>query len=599
VSDATKRLGFFLVFDAVLSFISFYLAYLLRLNFEIGEEFYAGLWGYFALLCALKIAAFAAFGVYRVPWRFFSLDGLRRLVWAHIAAYGLFAAIYAAASGFLGEALPVFPKSIPFIDGALSVVLIGALRVAKRAVFERRAPDKSARAIAIVGAHENGERIFRSLDRAQYAARFFIDDDPLKRGQRIHGLEVVGFDDLESFAARYGVKEAIIAPEPNGETPPLKTIYDRLNAAKIERARFARLTGLGAEHERLKIEDLLARNPKDLDKAAIGAFINGKTILITGAGGSIGGELAKQAARYGASELILVDSSEYNLYAIGEALPQAKLKMVNVVDRDAAFELFERTKPSIVLHAAAYKHVPLSEANPKATAINNIIGTKNCIDAAIACSAEIFTLISTDKAVRPTNIMGATKRVCELYLQNVPSGGVRLAAVRFGNVLGSSGSVIPRFRRLIDENKPLSVTHPEITRYFMLVSEACELVLQAASEAKGGEIFVLDMGAPVKIADLAKQMLALAGKPELGIVYTGLRAGEKLYEELLIDESEKTAKYPSIFVGKPTKTDFAALNARINALERAGDDEIEAILKAIAPEFNRNKGGNNVDLQRV
>ncbi|MDR1452180.1 MAG: polysaccharide biosynthesis protein [Helicobacteraceae bacterium] len=599
MSVSIKRLGFFLAFDAALSFVSFYSAYLLRLNFEISEEFYAAFWGYFAILCALKIAAFAAFGVYRVPWRFFSLDGLQRLVWAHIAAYGSFLALFIIVSGLLGEATPLFPKSIPFIDGAISIVLIGALRASKRIVFERRAPRKAAKSIAVVGAHENGERIYRSLDRVKYAPRFFIDDDPLKRGQRIHGLEVADFEKLKALATKYGVTEAIIAPNPDGERLPLKELYDRLSDAGIKEARFARLSDSGVEHEKLKIEDLLARNPKDLDKEAIRSLVKGKTVLVTGAGGSIGGELSRLLTRYEAGELILVDSSEYNLYSICEEAPQAKPKLLNAVDREAVYKLFAETKPHIVLHAAAYKHVPLSEANPKSTAINNVIGAKNCVDAAIEYGVEVFTLISTDKAVRPTNVMGATKRVCELYLQNVPSGATRLAAVRFGNVLDSSGSVVPRFRRLIDEDKPLTVTHPEITRYFMLIGEACELVLQATSLAKGGEIFVLDMGEPVKIVDLANRMLALADKRELGIVYTGLRAGEKLYEELLINDGDKTAQYPSIFVGRPTKTDFAALSARIAALSQADDDEIAAILKAIAPEFNRNKGGKDVDLQRI
>ncbi|MDR0664037.1 MAG: polysaccharide biosynthesis protein [Helicobacteraceae bacterium] len=586
MSVVTKRLGFFLIFDTVLSFLSFLFAYLLRFNFDIPQPFFEGLWFYFPILWALKIGAFGAFGVYRVPWRFFSLDGLQRLAWAHALAYALFFALFFAASGLSGNTLPDFSKSIPVIDGAISIVLIGALRVAKRFVVESRARGgETAKAIAIVGANENGERVFRSLDRGRYAARFFVDSDPLKRKQRIHGLEVVGFDEFKGLAAKRGVTEAIIAED--GETS-LKEIYERLSEAGVTQAR--RVARLDGEYEKLKIEDLLARNPKDLDKEAIAAFIKGKKVLVTGAGGTIGGELSKQAERFGASELILVDSSEYNLYSIGQELEKARLITLNVSDREAVDRLFAQTKPQIVLHAAAYKHVPLSEANPKSTAINNIIGAKNCIDAAIKHSVEVFTLISTDKAVRPTNIMGATKRVCELYLQNAPSGATRLAAVRFGNVLGSSGSVIPRFRRLIDEGKPLTVTHPEITRYFMLTSEACELVLQAASLARGGEIFVLDMGEPVKIADMAKKMLALANKPELGVVYTSLRAGEKLYEELLIDESEKTAKYPSIFVGKPTKTDFAALNAQIAALTQSSDEEIAAILKAIAPEFHHNKG---------
>ena len=262
--------------------------------------------------------------------------------------------------------------------------------------------------------------------------------------------------------------------------------------------------------------------------------------------------------------------------------------MINIVYYRELEEVFAEFHPEVVVHAAAYKHVPLCEFNPHLAVKNNIIGTKNVIDLSKKYGAKKVVLISTDKAVRPTNIMGTTKRICELYAlnSNDAASDTQIVAVRFGNVLGSSGSVIPKFKRQIEANEPLTVTHPEITRYFMLVSEACQLVLQAASIAQGGELFVLDMGEPVKIADLAKRMLQLAGKEELGIKFVGLRPGEKLYEELLIDENDKSTKYQSIFVTHSAKYDLQELNSQIEELSECEDAQVADKLKRIVPEFS-------------
>jgi len=346
---------------------------------------------------------------------------------------------------------------------------------------------------------------------------------------------------------------------------------------------------LGSRYEKLEdlsIEDLLARHPQDLDQSRIASFVKGKRILITGAGGSIGSEIARQCALYGAKRLVLVDNAEYNLYQIGEEIPDARLSLVSVVDRAELQELFSEEKPHIVIHAAAYKHVPLCEENIDIAIRNNIQGSINVIDLSIENHAKKVVLISTDKAVRPTNIMGATKRIAELYASNVNAGDTEIVAVRFGNVLGSSGSVIPKFKHQIEIGGPVTVTDPEITRYFMLIPEACQLVLQAAAIARGGELFVLDMGKPVKIADLAKQMIRLYGKAdEVEIVYTGLRPGEKLYEELLLDENDQETKYSSIFIAKPTPYDIGKLNDEIEKLLEA-EDKI-AKLQKIVPEFIR------------
>jgi FlaA1/EpsC-like NDP-sugar epimerase len=336
----------------------------------------------------------------------------------------------------------------------------------------------------------------------------------------------------------------------------------------------------------ISIEDLLARHPKDLDKNAIKKFINGKRVLITGAGGSIGSEISRQCVNFDASELILLDHSEFNLYKISEELNSYKPKVVmqSVVNRELVDETFKKYKPDIVVHAAAYKHVPLVEENITEAVLNNIIGTKNIIDCAIKHRVQKFVLISTDKAVRPTNVMGATKRVCELYAQNINTEeNTEIVSVRFGNVLGSSGSVIPKFKSQISSGGPITVTHPDITRYFMLIPEACELVLQATSIGKGGEIFILDMGKPIKIVDLAKKMIELSGRDDIEIEFSGLRPGEKLYEELLISDSEMKTEYESITVADKSEYSIEKLDRDIKEL--VSTDQKLKKLKDIVPEF--------------
>jgi UDP-N-acetyl-D-glucosamine 4,6-dehydratase len=362
-------------------------------------------------------------------------------------------------------------------------------------------------------------------------------------------------------------------------------LVDTLNSAGINEIKKIQLLDSDTKKlEDISIEDLLAREPKDLDTKVIQEFIQNKTILITGAGGSIGSEISRQCQAYGAKELILLDNSEYNLYQISQELPKAQIKLLNILDIEELEGVFNANNIDVVIHAAAYKHVPICEVNIHSAIKNNIIGSKNVIDLSIKYKASKIVIISTDKAVRPTNVMGATKRVVELYAQNVPSGDSEIVAVRFGNVLGSSGSVVPKFKEQILSGGPVTVTHPEITRYFMLIPEACLLVLQAASIAKGGELFVLDMGKPVKIADLARQMIRLYGKEnEVDIEFVGLREGEKLYEELLLDESDKETKYSSIFIAKPTKYDYPQLLHDIDLLLQ-NNNHIE-ILKKIVLEF--------------
>jgi FlaA1/EpsC-like NDP-sugar epimerase len=346
----------------------------------------------------------------------------------------------------------------------------------------------------------------------------------------------------------------------------------------------------------ISVEDLLARTPADLDKEKISSFLKDKVVLVTGAGGSIGSEIVRQCHYFGASKIIILYHSEYNLYAIEQELNSSSVVpvMQSVVNKEDLYKTFEMYKPNIVIHAAAYKHVPLCEANIEEAIRNNIIGTKNLIDVACEYKVQKVVLISTDKAVNPTNVMGTTKRVCELYAQNKQSelvhSSTEIVAVRFGNVLGSSGSVIPKFKSQIESGQNITVTHPDITRYFMLIPEACELVLQAGSLGKGGEIFILDMGEPIKIVNLANKMIELSGRSGIEIVFSGLRPGEKLYEELLTDDTDRSTVYDSIMGAKPTFYELKKLLRDIEGLVAAQDNESRLMkLKQIVPEFNHNK----------
>ncbi|QCI29237.1 polysaccharide biosynthesis protein [Caminibacter pacificus] len=566
-----KRALFFMIGDFVLSFITLYLAYLLRFNFFIPKEYLKNFFEIFFIFAGFKIFFYFIFKLYFVSWRFFSIYELKRFFLATTLAYLFSGSILLL---FRDYFLP-FPRSVIFIDYFFSLLFIGGFRISKRLFLEKLSTQKTP--AVIIGANQKALLILKQD--TPYSVVEIYDDEESNIGSYIYGFKVKDLQDIDS-----SVKSAIIAKNMSQED--LNRLVDFLTQKGFEDIKI-----YNPFEEKIKdvsIEDLLARKPKDLDKKAIKEFIKNKKVLITGAGGSIGSEISRLCEKFLAKELVLVDNCEYNLYAINEELEiKRKRYLIDVSRYDDLKEVFEKEKPDIVIHAAAYKHVPLCEENPKSAVINNILGTKNCIDLAIEYKAENFILISTDKAVRPTNVMGATKRVCEIYAQNVPSNDTKISAVRFGNVLDSSGSVVPKFRRLIKQNKPLTVTHPEITRYFMLIPEACQLVLQAGSLAKDREIFILDMGEPVKIVDLAKKMLKLSGKDENNIIFTGLRDGEKLYEELLIDDAQKKTIYDSIFIGETTFYDFEKLQKDIEILTSLNEKTaIINKLKDIVKEYN-------------
>ncbi len=583
-----SRFAFFLLGDIFISILSVYIAFLLRFSGDIPNEFYKGALLSASSLTAIKIFYFWFLRIYLVPWRFFGLYEARKLFYAHVMAALTFLILFFLASKIFNP----FPRSVIIIDAAISFILIGGIRISKRMFLSEKKNITNNEPCIVVGATSKTFHVLKGM-RQKYINYYpvgVVDGRPELVGTYCENYVVRAKSEIPQMIKDSGAKTAIIALALYPDE--LKQLYDELFAYGLKDIKlFSLLEDESKKIRDVSIEDLLARKPKDLDTKAIENFIKDKIVLVTGAGGTIGSEICKQCLKFGAKRLIMVEHSEFNLYSINEATgadARNELKMINVVYRHELEEVFAEFRPEVVVHAAAYKHVPLCEFNPHLAVKNNIIGTKNVIDLSKKYGAKKVVLISTDKAVRPTNIMGTTKRICELYAlnSNDAASETQIVAVRFGNVLGSSGSVIPKFKRQIEANEPLTVTHPEITRYFMLVSEACQLVLQAASIAQGGELFVLDMGEPVKIADLAKRMLQLAGKEELGIKFVGLRPGEKLYEELLIDENDKSTKYQSIFVTHSAKYDLQELNSQIEELSECEDAQVADKLKRIVPEFS-------------
>ena len=468
---------------------------------------------------------------------------------------------------------------------------INFLMYAYHYVINRSKVQKTKRVI-IFGAGKAGLKLEEEFRNSEYKVRYFVDDDKVIQGRSIDAIRILS---RKQFKTKMQDKKynLLVISMPSAKPTEINNVYNDLREYFDEIKILPSLENIlldkdfSKQLKDISVEDLLARHPKDLDKKTIENFIKDKVVLITGAGGSIGSEISRQCKKVGAKKLILVDHSEFNLYSIVEELKSEQVipVMQTVRNLELLENTFKKYKPEIVIHAAAYKHVPLVEENILEGISNNIIGTKNCIDLAIKYQVGKFVLISTDKAVRPTNVMGTTKRICELYAQNINTKeNTEIVAVRFGNVLGSSGSVIPKFKSQIEKGGPITVTHPDITRYFMLIPEACELVLQSASIGKGGEIFILDMGEPIKIVDLAKNMIELTGRRDIEIEYCGLRPGEKLYEELLINDSDMKTQYESITVASPTKYDIEKLNKDIEELLIC-EDKI-AKLKEIVPEFD-------------
>ena len=607
-----------LLLDASLVAGAYYLAFYLRFDGDIPEGF---LWLFsrsVAPLVVLKILIFFAFGLYRGMWRFTGLNDLRNVVAASLAATMTMIVYFT----LLGRALG-FPRSVFVIDFVMTLMFVGGARVAVRLIMNRGSGlpeglwgvDRTRKRIMVIGAGNTGEKVVREMmDSPAMKMRpvGFLDDDRGKLGKAIHGVPVKGVTtELGKFQHEF---DEVLIAIPSVKGPQMRAIVAACDKVG-KRYRIVPNIGevIGGQISiktirDVRYEDLLGREEVSLDSALLNRIYRGKRIMITGAGGSIGSELVRQAAKYQPAALGLVDFSEYNLFQVEndsrrryEYIP-VEAYLVDIRVERAVRRAFAAFKPDVVLHAAAYKHVPLQELNPREAIFNNVKGSRTLVRIAGENGVERFVLVSTDKAVRPTNVMGATKRVAEMFVECMNggergAGGCRFMAVRFGNVLGSSGSVIPIFQEQIAKGLPVTVTHPEVTRYFMSTAEAAQLILQAGAMGEGGEIFILDMGEPVKIADMARDLIRLHGlEPDrdIPVRFVGLRPGEKLYEELITEgEGIKPTRHEKIRVIRGRHTDCPTLNAQIDDLIACAETSDHAAIKAklheIVPEYTPSK----------
>ena len=568
----------------VLVISAYIIAFYLRFDFQIANNYWQLILKTLPVFVCIKMIILGYFGLYSGLWRYASVDDIWRILKANVLATLCF--IFAV---FFLHTLSGFPRSIFVLDFILCFSFISGIRFGNRLARERFRPQhKTKRKKAlIVGAGEAGVMVLKESQinpRTNLEIVGFIDDDRRKKNLRLQGINILGgCRDIPSIAEEYGVEEIIIAiPSAGGEE-----IRNIISHCKIPSVKIRIVPGLhkiiSGELEikprDIKPEDLLGRETVAINEKEINDYLFDKVVLVTGAGGSIGSALCRQIVNFNPKEILLFDHNENDVYYLGiEFLTKhrhIKFRTIigDVKDVGLLKNVFSLYNPQIVFHAAAHKHVPLMEENPAAAVKNNIIGSRNLIYAANHYKVERFIFISTDKAVNPTSVMGMTKRIVEMILQSKAKiSKTKYMAVRFGNVLGSDGSVIPLFKRQIEEGGPLTITHPEIKRYFMSINEASQLVLQAGSMGKAGEIFILDMGEQIKILDLAKEMIVLYGlKPDedIKIEFIGLRPGEKLYEETLLDtERDKATKADKIFIAELDAFDSVILRKKIKDLEK-------------------------------
>jgi len=589
--------------DVCAAALAWTVLYWLRFNLDLREPFLADLWWTLAWILPLQATIFLALGLYRGLWRFASIVDLQRIVLA--AALG---AVLVPVVLVMLQLQAVVPRSVLILYPVVLIFLMAGSRFAYRVWKEHRlySPlEALGEPVLIVGAGEAGARLAKDLSRSrQWRVVGLLDDDTAKQGRLVRNLRVLGpIADLTAWADRFGVRKVIIAL-PSANHIVRRRVAELCAAAAVEALTVPSYEDLISGRlalttiRNIELDDLLGRDPVVLDSAGLGEWLGNRVAMVTGAGGSIGAELCHQIARFRPARLVLFDISEAALYEIQTALSDTfpQLPLVTVVGdvKHAALveDVLERERPSVIFHAGAYKHVPLMEETNAWQAVrNNSYGTFVLARAAVAARVEKFVLVSSDKAVNPTNVMGATKRLAEIVCQSLQGGVTQFVLVRFGNVFGSAGSVIPRFREQIARGGPVTVTHPEITRYFMSLSEATQLLLQAGLQGKGGEILVLEMGEPVRIVDLARDLIKLSGADpdRIAIVFTGLRPGEKLFEELLASEEEtKPTPHPKLRIAQARGANHDAVGQMVTWCEsdRAADDaQVRARLKSWIPEY--------------
>jgi len=610
--------------DILILASSLYIAHLVRFDFDIPQQFLMSFFWILPFVLVIKIASFFYFDLYRGMWRYTSVADLVNIIKASTISTLFIFCFILLRYGFIG-----FPRSVFLIDWCFTILFIAGFRLTVRIFFEISAKSLSwidilqsfvgiakkkipgTKNLLIIGAGDCGEKIFREIRdnaRLQYNVVGFLDDNPAKVGMKIHGVSVI--DDaggIKSIAQKVKADEALIAI-PSANSQQMRRLVGILDKCGLD---FKTIPGMGElingkitvnAIREVAYQDLLGREIIKIEEEKIGANLKDRAVLVTGAGGSIGSELCRQICRFQPKKIILFERAESPLHAIELELKQS-FKGVEVVpvladilDANQLSKAFDKHMPHIVFHAAAYKHVPMLEIQPWKAIDNNVIGTKNLIEVAVEYNVERFVFVSTDKAVRPANVMGASKRMAESLVQGQNGCGLsktRFMIVRFGNVVGSVGSVVPLFKKQIQEGGPVTVTHPDVTRFFMTIPEACQLILQAAAMGNGGEIFILDMGTPIKIVDMARDLIRLSGfEPDVDIKidYIGLRPGEKLYEELITEgENIVPTSHEKIMVLKGIDCNLELLNDKIDELayEAAQQDgeKIKLKLSEIVPDY--------------
>ncbi|MGB7816915.1 MAG: nucleoside-diphosphate sugar epimerase/dehydratase [Methylotenera sp.] len=586
--------------DVIVAFVAWSLSFLLRFNFEIPANFNVHLYETVLWVVPVQVVVFVVFGLYQGVWRFASIPDLKRIIKAVTVA-----AITVGALLTMVHPAVAVPRTVLILDPILLILLMGGSRFAYRAWKEHQlygASHLQGEPVILIGAGELAVALLKDLSRSeQWRVVGLLDEDKTMRGRLIMGVRVLGaIDGLPEIASKFDVNHIIIALPPEAH---------QLRRQAVTLANANELTALTvpavddlmsgklsiSQIRKVEVEDLLGRDTVSLDNQGLQQLIECHTVMVSGAGGSIGSELCRQILKYKPNQLVCFDVSEYALYQLEQELLHdfysVGLIFVtgDVKNEQRVKQLLSEYQPKVVFHAAAYKHVPLMETHNVAEALsNNVIGTYVLANACMKAQVEKFVLISTDKAVNPTNVMGASKRLAEMVCQSLEGGAkskTHFVMVRFGNVLGSSGSVIPKFREQIAKGGPVTVTHPDITRYFMSIPEAAQLVMQAGLMGNGGEIFVLDMGEPVKIAELAKDMIRLSGfqQDEIKINYTGLRPGEKLYEELLADdEHTQPTPHPKLRIAIARKADALWVKKLLKWIESCQGADEGAIKKQLA-----------------
>ncbi len=593
--------------DMAAVLLALLLAYLLRFNFSIPEEEYRHFPVTFSLALFVKLVAFYIFKPYAGVIRHTGLNDFMRIFMAVVISSITYAFINVAR--FFTGGYFLIPYSVIVIDFLLAVFIMGSVRVTVKLVYhEIQRTSKSKTRVAIYGAGQSGLTAKRALDRlidSKYNVAAFFDDDKSKVGKRLEGTPILSGNELEDFLISDKPDQLIIAVQ-NIENEKKSEIVELALNYKVKPLNVPPVADWINGEINIKqikdvsIEDLLGRKQIQLDLDQISSQLSGKIVLVTGAAGSIGSGLVRQIAKFNPERILMLDQAESPIYEIDLEIKEAygnsiaEVVMGDIRDAHRMENVFSTFKPQVVYHAAAYKHVPLMEDNPAEAIRTNVNGTKTLVDLADKYQVERFVMVSTDKAVNPTNVMGASKRIAEIYAQSKNGvSNTQYITTRFGNVLGSNGSVIPLFRKQIEKGGPVTVTHPDITRFFMTIPEACQLVLEAGMMGEGGEIFIFDMGKSVKIIDLAKKMIRLSGL-ELGrdiqIKFSGLRPGEKLYEELLANE-ENTLKthHPQIMIAKVRAFSFDLMSTQINNLISLHDSQdnmaIVKKMKELVPEY--------------